>query len=184
MAKKKTAETANIKAAPILRAESEDPTPETPETPVITKSYSVRDDWKDKGVVNYVAFKSVDGEVQDLTVNGEPAGGGGSGKEIKVTVAGNDASGECYVITNLFNTPSDIVALSINEEHNYGLGTQGHIETFVSDGYADVLLLKDGVVIDILPATGYTYTVTGSATPTTQNAYKVTGNCAVTFIAE
>ena len=68
MAKKKT--------APVLRSQGEQP---TPETPIITKSYSVRDDWKDKNIVNYVAFKSVDGEVQDLTVNGEPAGGGGGG---------------------------------------------------------------------------------------------------------
>ena len=73
MAKKKTE---NIKAAPVLRAQGDE---STPETPVITKSYSIRDDWKDKGVVNTVAFKSVDGEVQDLTVNGEPAGGGGGG---------------------------------------------------------------------------------------------------------
>jgi len=81
MAKKKT--------APVLRAQSEDPTPETPETPVITKSYSVRDDWKDKGVVNYVAFKSVDGEVQDLTVNGEPAGGGGDLSIARVVITNN-----------------------------------------------------------------------------------------------
>lgn len=182
MAKKKTAEKVKIEATPVLRAQSDDP---TPETPVITKSYIMRDDWIDKGVVNTVAFKSVDGEVQDLLVNGEPAGGGGGvGKEIKITVTGNDSSEQCYVITNLFNTPSDIVALSINEEHNYGFGTQGKIETFVSDGYADVLLLKNGVDIDILPATGYTYTVTGSATPTIQNSYKVTGNCTVTFSAE
>lgn len=72
------------KTAPILRAQSEGEQP-TPETPIITKSYSVRDDWKDKGIVNYVAFKSVDGEVQDLTVNGEPAGGGGTSDGLLIT---------------------------------------------------------------------------------------------------
>ena len=74
MAKKKTAETANIKAAPVLRADDgggQDPSK--------TKSYCIRDDWKDINKVNYVAFKSVDGDVQDLLVNGEPAGGGGGG---------------------------------------------------------------------------------------------------------
>lgn len=86
MAKKKTAETANIKAAPVLRGGGADP---TPETPVITKSYCVRDDWKDKNKVNFVAFKSVDGEVQDLTVNGEPAGGGGGGGTATVSITNN-----------------------------------------------------------------------------------------------
>lgn len=83
MAKKKTE---NIKAAPVLRdGNSNDP--------VVTKSYSIRDDWKDKDIVNYVAFKSVDGEVQDLTVNGQPAGGGGGGEfstaEVTVIVEGD-----------------------------------------------------------------------------------------------
>ena len=90
MAKKKTAETANIKAAPVLRAGSGGGQP-TPETPVITKSYSVRDDWKDKDKVNYVAFKSVDGEVQDLTVNGQPAGGGGGMFTTAKLVAANNS---------------------------------------------------------------------------------------------
>lgn len=72
MAKKKIE---NIKAAPVLRAQGGGDDP-TPITPIITKSYCVRDDWKDQDIVNYVAFKSVDGEVQDLTVNGQPAGGG------------------------------------------------------------------------------------------------------------
>ena len=80
MAKKKMAETANIMAAPMLRADDgggQDPSK--------TKSYCIRDDWKDINKVNYVAFKSVDGEVQDLTVNGEPAGGGGSSDGLLIT---------------------------------------------------------------------------------------------------
>lgn len=81
MAKKKTAETANIKAAPVLRSGGDDP---TPETPVITKSYSVRDDWKDINKVNYVAFKSVDGEITEVKVNGEPAGGGGNTATVQI----------------------------------------------------------------------------------------------------
>ena len=87
MAKKKMAEKAKIEAAPVLRSGGDDP---TPETPVITKSYIMRDDWIDKGVVNTVAFKSVDGEVQDLIVNGEPAGGGGTAT-VSITNASNNA---------------------------------------------------------------------------------------------
>ena len=89
MAKKKTAETANIKAAPVLRAESGGEQP-TPETPVITKSYSVRDEWKDINKVNYVAFKSVDGEITEVKVNGQPAGGGGGGTAT-VQITNNNA---------------------------------------------------------------------------------------------
>lgn len=87
MAKKKTTE--NIKAAPVLRSNSGG---EQPSTPTITKSYGIRDDWKDKSISNYVAFKSVDGEIQDLTVNGEPAGGGGGGTAtIIITNSSNSA---------------------------------------------------------------------------------------------
>jgi hypothetical protein len=62
---------AKKKNAPVLRSGNE------PETKTITKSYAVRDKWLDKAKDNLVEFKSVDGEVQDLTVNGQPAGGGG-----------------------------------------------------------------------------------------------------------
>lgn len=73
MAKKKTVE--NIKAAPVLRASSggDQPTP-TPEQ-TGTRTYQIMDPWKDRDVVNLVDIKSVDGEITDVKVNGEPAGG-------------------------------------------------------------------------------------------------------------
>lgn len=72
MAKKKTE---NIKAAPVLRADSggEQPTPEQ----TGTRTYQIIDPWKDRDVVNLVDVKAVDGEITDVMVNGEPAGGGG-----------------------------------------------------------------------------------------------------------
>ena len=86
MAKKKTE---NIKAAPVLRNGAQNPTK--------TKSYCVRDDWKDISKVNYVAFKSVDGEVQDLTVNGEPTGGGGGNLSIARVVITNNSADEIEI---------------------------------------------------------------------------------------
>lgn len=76
MAKKKTE---NIKAAPVLRAPSggDEPTP-TPEQ-TGTRTYQIMDPWKDRDVVNLVDVKSVDGEITDVKINGEPAGGGGGG---------------------------------------------------------------------------------------------------------
>lgn len=64
MAKKKTE---NIKAAPVLRAGGESK----------TKTYQIMDPWKDMDKVNLVDVKSVDGEITDVKINGEPAGGGG-----------------------------------------------------------------------------------------------------------
>ena len=63
---------AKKKNAPVLRDGDNN-------QPAITKSYAVRDKWLDKAKDNLVEFKSVDGEISDLKVNGEPAGGGGGG---------------------------------------------------------------------------------------------------------
>lgn len=60
--------------------------------PTITKSYAVRDKWLDKAKDNLVEFKSVDGEISDLKVNGQPAGGGGSMKTYTVNFINNTQS--------------------------------------------------------------------------------------------
>lgn len=75
---------AKKKNAPILRDGDNN-------QPTITKSYAVRDKWLDKAKDNLVEFKSVDGEIQDLTVNGEPAGGGGGASLVKVSIINNTA---------------------------------------------------------------------------------------------
>lgn len=180
MARKKNAEKVKIEAAPVLRSGGDD---STPETPVITKSYIMRDDWKDKGVVNTVAFKSVDGEVQDLLVNGEPAGGGGGvGKTIKITVTGGDQEGECYANVQLGN-PASMRALFITADNNYTLGAQLSQDVTAEDGHVNVLLIKDHLEMDVITADGYTASVTGDAAQTIPGSYNVTGNCTVTFTA-
>lgn len=88
MAKKKTE---NIKAAPVLRALGGDqPTP-TPEQ-TGTRTYQIMDPWKDRGVVNLVDVKSVDGEITDVKVNGEPAGGGGGGVQTAEVIVTNNTN--------------------------------------------------------------------------------------------
>lgn len=83
MAKKKTE---NIKAAPMLRAQSggDEPTP-TPEQ-TGTRTYQIIDPWKDRDVVNLVDVKAVDGEITEVKVNGEPAGGGGDPETINIKI--------------------------------------------------------------------------------------------------
>lgn len=83
MAKKKTE---NIKATPVLRVQSEDPTPSPEQTG--TRTYQIMDPWKDRDVVNLVDVKSVDGEITDVKVNGQPAGGGGM-KTANVLISNN-----------------------------------------------------------------------------------------------
>ena len=62
MAKKKS-----IKAAPVLRSGNEQ---------TKTRTYQIMDPWKDRGLTNLVDVKAVDGEITEVKVNGEPAGGG------------------------------------------------------------------------------------------------------------
>jgi len=86
MAKKKTE---NIKAAPVLRAQGgEQPTP-TPEQ-TGTRTYQIMDPWKDRDVINLVDVKAVNGEITEVKVNGEPAGGGGGG-QANVSVTNNSS---------------------------------------------------------------------------------------------
>lgn len=88
MAKKKTE---NIKAAPVLRSQGgEQPTP-TPEQ-TGTRTYQIMDPWKDRGVVNLVDVKAVDGEITEVKINGEPAGGGGGFAPVAVNVVNNSQS--------------------------------------------------------------------------------------------
>ena len=159
MAKKKTAETANIKAAPVLRADDgggQDPSK--------TKSYCIRDDWKDINKVNYVAFKSVDGEVQDLTVNGEPAGGGG-GTTAEVTFVNNTNNEVEIAIPFLDQSPSGYY---FNTDFYAIPGTNNPIIT----------PLYDGQTVTMIP--GHTIEVSGSAA-LEFSGVKITGNCTITI---
>lgn len=172
MAKKKTAEKAKIEAIPVLRVE---PTPDPEETST-TKSYAVRDDWKDKGIVNIVAFKSVDGEVQDLTVNGEPAGGGGGGGDLGTAEVTFDVSVDNY-------------------PEWYGCATQAAMPPiFPNDCSAGTILGNSGTVTVITykgcaqlrpsSTSGIRISVTGSAQLGEFGTVYVTGSCTIIISAD
>jgi len=145
MAKKKT--------APVLRVENPGSRDEQ-STPVITKSYSVRDDWKDKDIVNYVAFKSVDGEVQDLTVNGEPAGGGGMFSTATLTSTVSCAVQVPYIVEG---------------DGYYHIGSDAVLEP----GNSLTIVLVNG---SCLMHTEVTVTGSAEVLDPDENIYKVTGN--------
>lgn len=165
MAKKKTAEKAKIEAAPVLRAGGGGG-----DDPVITKSYSMRDDWIDKGVVNTVAFKSVDGEVDTVLVNGEPAGGGGGDFSIAQVSSSN-------------NTGSDIELTAgvpiIEDEEFY---TRDYL--VAGDETLSIVLYKGGPSVFTFETVA-TVTVTGSIDlitfGQTQKEIHVTGNGTITI---
>lgn len=134
---------AKKKNAPVLRAQGEDPTK--------TKSYCIRDDWKNSNIVNYVAFKSVNGEVQDLTVNGEPAGGGGFAP-VEVNVAN---SSQVYVQIDMPVVYDNVV----NPEWFFDAGSDDDYQIIApSIGYIDTVTQQ----IQINSVTG-----TGNVTVTT-----------------
>lgn len=168
MAKKKTE---NIKAAPVLRAHGEDQP-----TAAVTKSYSMRDDWKDKNKVNYVAFKSVDGEVQDLTVNGEPAGGGGGDfSTAEVTI--HTAYGSVSIASQTqLCTYSNLDGLYyIHDMNGDGL----------MDGETYTVLLHQGETSVVLSAQIGNVTTSGNVTAVASGSratrFTISGNCTITI---
>ena len=167
MAKKKTAETANIKAAPVLRAQSGGDDP-TPETPVITKSYCVRDDWKDQDIVNYVAFKSVDGEVQDLTVNGEPASGG-------------SISTASVVVTNNYRSYATVYFISVTTNGQLVSGNENMING-ITTTFNNVAVIDDKVIFKTQDARTMVV-ASGSAQMISGSKAIITGDCALTITA-
>lgn len=175
MAKKKTE---NIKAAPVLRAGSGGGG-DQPVTPTITKSYEVRDDWKDKSITNYVAFKSVDGTVQDLTVNGEPAGGGGGVPiyHIEWTVV----NGPITVDMNSTGLRKRLM-WSLYQDGVYTLVDSNGVN--LSDGAStmDVACFQpDGVWISLMDAGNITVDEGSATYDPEQGTVIVTGNCKLTL---
>lgn len=171
MAKKKTAETANIKAAPVLRDGNSN-------NSVVTKSYCVRDDWKDENKVNYVAFKSVDGEVQNLTVNGQPAGGIPS-VSVKLNVTGQASDSQTIYFS--LATPNGVDALILDDgaykvEYNVNI-SGGSSET------VNVSMLGSRFMLSAEDESE-PVTVTGAATVINEDTsyyVLVTGDCEITF---
>ena len=146
---------AKKKNAPVLRAQGEDPAPAT-----ITKSYAVRDKWLDKAKDNLVEFKSVDGEISDLKVNGEPAGGGGM-TACDVVVKNNYRSSVYVKAPYYYND-----ALT---------GVSTIMVTGLTSTYYNVALYNGSCKIKT--DEDRTFTVTSGSATASGNAAIVTGNC-------
>lgn len=165
---------AKKKNAPVLRAQGEDPTPAT-----ITKSYAVRDKWLDKSKDNLVEFKSVDGEISDLTVNGEPAGGGGGVPiyHIEWTVV----NGPITVDMNSTGLRKKL-RWSLYQDGVYTLVDSNGVN--LSDGAStmDVACFQpDGVWISLMDAGNITVDEGSATYDPEQGTVIVTGNCKLTL---
>lgn len=172
MAKKKTAETANIKAAPVLRAGSggEQPTP-TPEQ-TETRTYQIMDPWKDRDVVNLVDVKAVDGEITEVKVNGQPAGGGGGGTAT-VQITNNTSGKGLNVLGPVIS--NNIIMTDIHENHLW------HVDVGSSDTFT-VPLATGGMQLFVggIPD-GTEPVITGGGTFDIDNwCFIITSDCTIT----
>lgn len=164
MAKKKTE---NIKAAPVLRAQSdEQPTP-TPEQ-TGTRTYQIMDPWKDRDMVNLVDVKAVDGEITEVKVNGVPAGGGGGG----------DFSTAEVTIINNTGGPINVWMPTVDTNYSYGQ-TSDSSNVEAGTHIFNVIVYKNGAKL-VPYGKGLTITITGSIT-FAELWYIVTGDCTITI---
>lgn len=169
MAKKKTE---NIKAAPVLRASKpggDEPTP-TPEQ-TGTRTYQIIDPWKDRDVVNLVDVKAVDGEITDVKVNGEPAGGGG-GEVPTVTFKVINNAGFKVLMYGAYEEWGEINIrkdIAINFNANVTLITS-------STGQTNCMF------VPLSSANNITTSATGSAVSTAANRYRISGSDAIITI--
>ena len=173
MAKKKTAETANIKAAPVLRAQSggEQPTP-TPEQ-TETRTYQIMDPWKDRGVVNLVDVKAVDGEITEVKVNGEPAGGSGGGTATVQITNNNSPKGVNLWGPIIYN---NVIMTDISRNGTW-LVAAGSTDTFtVPLATGGMQLYVGGVPTSPVPV------ITGGCTWDVDNqCFIITSDCSITI---
>lgn len=174
MAKKKTE---NIKAAPVLRAQGgEQPTP-TPEQ-TGTRTYQIMDPWKDRDVINLVDVKAVDGEITEVKVNGEPAGGGS-------TLAGYDIISVTFTATD--NASPFIVSNLVDFDNNGELRGAYIINNNYYVDMSHMITANSTQTFNLLHKSGITFTspvmgtpvITGNATYSDNTIY-ITGDCSIT----
>lgn len=160
---------AKKKNAPVLReggGGGDQPT-------TITKSYAVRDKWLDKAKDNLVEFKSVDGEISNLKVNGQPAGGGGGGSATVQIInnsspRGVDARGPIIV--------NNMIMTDMFEAHLWSIN-MGSSNTYTVPLASSGMQLYVGGIPD-----EYEPIITGDCTWDADNwCFIITGNCTITI---
>lgn len=170
MAKKKTE---NIKAAPVLRADggSDQPTP-TPEQ-TGTRTYQIMDPWKDRDVVNLVDVKAVDGEITEVKVNGQPAGGGGGGTATVQII--NNTSGKGVGVRGPIII-NNMIKADMYENHFWTIN-MGSSNTFtVPLASGGMQLYVSGIPNDLQPV------ITGGCTWNADGRYFIiTSDCTITI---
>ena len=162
---------AKKKNAPVLRDGDNN-------QPTITKSYAVRDKWLDKAKDNLVEFKSVDGEISDLKVNGEPAGGGGGDfSTAQVTIDNSNNQGQYPPIygsiVGSYNTGGFPPTLADCTEGR--IAPSDPIQTYT------VILYKGKAKLSVNVSGAQTITVSGNAIDVGDNAYVFSGNGTITI---
>ena len=166
MAKKKTE---NIKAAPVrANVGGDQPTP-TPEQ-TGTRTYQIMDPWKDRDVVNLVDVKAVDGEITEVKINGEPAGGGGEFPTVTFKVINN--AGFKVLMYGAYVERGEV---NIRKDLPIGFNTNVTLITS-SRGLTYCAFFPQSSSKNI------TTSATGSATSTTANEYRISGSDAIITI--
>lgn len=169
MAKKKTIEAENIKAAPVLRASSggDQPTP-TPTEQTGTRTYQIMDPWKERDVVNLVDVKSADGEITDVKINGEPAGGGGDVTIITVNISNNTSQTKQLALPYIDENSADVGPI-------ISLLT---LSAYSGDVYK-IPIYRGSQKFNV--GTGWTLDITGDAERTSTTVVEIWGDAEITI---
>jgi len=155
---------AKKKNAPVLRAQGGGG---QPETKTITKSYAVRDKWLDKAKDNLVEFKSVDGEISDLMVNGEPAGGGGDFSLVAVNVTNNSQT-EVQIQAPILDADNNIIVpvrysdAESDYDFQFMAPAQGYIDTVAQGIQLGSVTGTSGVTVTTVAPGVYQLNITGA----------------------
>lgn len=128
----------------------------------MNKSYGIHDKWTDLDRVNNIEIKSNDGVIEEITVNGEPAGGGDI-TTATVTIINNlSRTFECC--TPYMYVDFSAGFLRVNSDKSKTV---------------QVLLYEDGANFTPLTTPLPTITTTGAITEES-GYYTITGDCTIT----
>lgn len=132
----------------------------------MNKSYGIHDKWTDLDKVNNIEIQSVDGVIEEITVNGEPAGGGGDFTTAYVTINTNNQATKQYIVPYITSS-GDIENL---------IAAQGHINAGETQTITAVLG-RGGCSFF---CQGPIYSVSGNAQMTSSTSVLITGDCTIT----